>query len=555
MQPTRNEVKAKIDSTKEMIAKNQLEPALAILNQCYNDITKHNFWPLMTYVLDNRVKINKQSEKYTDVCHDMFLRLSPYISLTEQPSLFKELLELANSIDPVSITYKDTILNLLPFKINIHYEKERIISGQSANYTVFLTSLLPDTFTINDVSLVFEHDNNQQVIESLGTIEFHKKKLIKISKEHKLPPSISFEKVVAVIFKIKSITYRLEKCFSPVLHISPDASACKIEVKMPPRCIAGVTLPFSVVLTADEQKLEKVGVHFQSSNPMIPVTINGQCGDIKLEEMDAELPDIEPFQSLTIDCEIKCTVPVYNPVVLTVRFGTALAGNGDFFKDIPFYFVTPFNSTIKLFDSNFQMIENAVIEIGDKITVETTLDNNLDIPVTIKSITGTVESIDNSDVPIELFPGESFSFLSFIEHKTLISFNVSYKAEGLDDCIFYLKSSNAEEFSRSVKFSFDAPFKATRFQPFNTKLTIEKIDNTEEVTIVMLDVTNSPCFFMNGPSKKAIYLFRNQKKEINLEFLPLEPGSNTLPPISLNEVSSKNYKPKVFIAPIVVTFQ
>jgi hypothetical protein len=115
-----------------------------------------------------------------------------------------------------------------------------------------------------------------------------------------------------------------------------------------------------------------------------------------------------------------------------------------------------------------------------------------------------------------------------------------------------------EQQVRTVAFTLDSPPTGVRYQRFEAKITIKKMNGKSQhdpgVSDIALEIQAVPGFYIDGPTKKSFVAFAGQKTEIPIGFFPLEAGPTTLPPITLTEIVA-NPKPKRFLAPIVITFQ
>ena len=332
---------------------------------------------------------------------------------------------------------------------------------------------------------------------------------------------------------------------------------------MPPRCIIGARLPVQITLTADEQKIERLNVHFKTEDQSFPIEIKGHMNDIEITDQVTQLPDIDPFQSITLDMTVFSSTPSFNTVIFTVNFGTALSGTGEFNRPLQFQFLSPFSSEIKIYDDNFIEVPSyiqPVLETGANLTAEVTLMNQIESPVNLTKITSDEEklTINTVELPVLLNPFETFSFFAILKQPGSPEFSLSYQTEGIDSNTFSIQLPAVTEQSRHVLISVKTPRSVALNQEFNTTIIIERINDNvgPNVVPIRFEISNSPGFYMCGPIKKHIeYIFKGQKKEFQVSFLPLKAGSTTLPQLQFTDTSIKNSKPNVFIIPIVVTYQ
>ena len=244
---------------------------------------------------------------------------------------------------------------------------------------------------------------------------------------------------------------------------------------------------------------------------------------------------------------------------------------------------SPFLFEWQLFDENLYPIADQVVEIGSPIIAEMTITNNIDCNVIISNITSLsteiiksnfdaskisenskdsenseeqkTEDSENSDLPIELYPGESYCFRSLIKEECNANFTVDYKTElSGDPRIFEFSIGHFKQFDRLLKMKFNSPPFAVKGKPFDTTLSIEFNDDKLPYVQIFIDVVMPTTFFAKCQSRKSVYLFNGQKKEIKFTFVPLAVGSLTLPQIYINNLSIKESKARIFMVPIVVTY-
>lgn len=240
---------------------------------------------------------------------------------------------------------------------------------------------------------------------------------------------------------------------------------------------------------------------------------------------------------------------------------------------------SPFLFEYHLFDQNLNPKEDQVVEIGAPITAEITITNNLDCNVVISNIQSLSTEIldlkasnlsenseasensendqnsDENDLQIELYPGENYCFRSLIKEECNAIFTVNYKTETSDDPrIYEFSIGHFNQFDRLLRMKFDSPSYATKGKPFDTFLTIEFQDDKLPFVQIFIDIVMPTGFFAKCQSRKSIYLFNGQKKEIKFTFVPLAVGPLTLPQIYVNNLSVKESKSRLFVAPIVVTY-
>lgn len=225
---------------------------------------------------------------------------------------------------------------------------------------------------------------------------------------------------------------------------------------------------------------------------------------------------------------------------------------------------SPFHFEWHLFDQNLCPTADQFVEVGAPLIAEMTITNNLENEVVISNITSLSTEIlnldvsnesENSDLPIVLFPGENYVFRSRIKEECDASFTINYTTENSNDPrIFEFSIGKFTQFNRLLTMKFNSPPYAVKGKPFDTFLSIEFNDSKMPYVQVFIDIVMPTTFFAKCPSRKSFYLFNGQKKEIKFTFVALSVGAMTLPEIYVNNLSIRENKSRLFLAPIVVTF-
>ena len=213
-----------------------------------------------------------------------------------------------------------------------------------------------------------------------------------------------------------------------------------------------------------------------------------------------------------------------------------------------------FHTQFQLFNNNYIPSNRPVIGVDEYASAELSITNTSNITVTIVEISSLNSEVKCTHLPLELFPGEQYSFTAIIRKECFPCFTVNYTTE-LSDIprIFEFSASEVKVVDRLIKADLESPSKATLNQPFDAKLTIEITDNSPYAHI-FIEISPSTNFFVNGPSRKSFFLFPNQKKEIIMTFLPLNAGPLMLPTIYVHNISLRENNPKIFLHPIIVSY-
>ncbi|OHS98427.1 hypothetical protein TRFO_35167 [Tritrichomonas foetus] len=560
----RQEVLQILESSKALISKENDEEAYNKILNAFSKILKCNFLPILDQFLTEHIKVSSKLGKNFDICTDYLIRLAPQVRTSNPNQVMTSLLEFLDTCNPMQFSLAEHFLPLFPIHFSVRYDKDKIIAGSEVHILTTIISHAAVPIKVDNVSYAILHDNNkenEEIISISDNFELSPRKPFKLTNERSIPPAISTELIQAVILKIKTASIRIP-ITNAKLSISPDISACNISIEMPSKCIIGAHLPFKITLTAAEQKIERLNVHFTTENLSESIEINGKLNDITITDKPTNLPDIEPFKSITLDMTVFSQEPSYIPITFYVNFGTALSGTGEFTKTLPFQFQSPFSSEIKFFDNNFVEIPSditPIIEPDFDLTSEITLTNQIESYVSLTSIESSVLSIDTVELPVMLGPYETFSFLANVKNAGTNEVVLTYETEGIAANAFKVRLPPVEEVERQVLFHFISPPTAVLNEEFETTLVLERPANIRggpEVVPVRVELGQSPGFFVNGPVRKhVVHIFRGQRKEIPIKFLPLEAGSTTLPQLLLTDTTFPNQKAKSFVVPIVVTYQ
>lgn len=561
----RTDILRSLEKSKLLNSKESYEEAYNELTKGIQRVLKSNFLPLLDVFFNEHILSSVNLKKNFDVCTDYLVRLAPEIRTINPNQVMQNFLDFLGSSAQMKFMFPKHFRPLFPLKFSIRYDKPLIVAGNKVNILTTLISHAAVTFHIDNLSYALLHDSDEEkedVISIADNLEVQPRKPIKFTTERSLPAAISTERIRGVIIKMKTLELQIPMKI-PTLMISPDTSACNINIKMPPRCIIGAHLPVQIELTAAEQKIERLNVHFKTEDQSFPIEIKGHMNDIEISDQITQLPDIEPYKSITLDMTVFSSTPSFNTVIFTVNFGTALSGTGEFSRPLQFHFLSPFSSDIKIFDDNFVEIPagiQPVLESGANLTAEVTLMNQIQSPVNLTKISSDSDklAINTVELPVLLNPYETFSFFTILKQPGTHEFSLSYQTEGIESNTFSIQLPAVLEQSRHVLISVKSPHSVPLNEEFTATIIIERINQNEgpEVVPLKLEIGTSPGFYICGPIRKHFeYIFKGQKKEIPINFFPLKAGSMTLPQFQFIDMSIRNSRPKVFIIPIVVTYQ
>jgi len=555
----RAEIINRINRAQSFANQNQISEASKEIEFCLGDIMRLNYFTLLDPIFEINSQIHTTQGNFESVLFDNLMRLSPLLNTPKPEFVFNNFIKLSSTLPPLIVPIPPPFIPLLPFKLNIKYEKQEIISGNKPNVIVTIHSYFPMAIKFDEIILHCNHNSGQTVQESIENVEVLSKHRKIVRKSIDIPPAVSSETISTIVLRIGNLSIKIDQDFGADLKVSPDASACQIGVKLPELCIIGAKLPFSITLTAGDQKLENLSLDFQYDEKIYPVSITGKHADKDIKR-ENHLGDIDPYQTVLLNLFIETQSPIITTVNMIVSFGTSLSGKGVFKRSMLFSFQPPFQASMNVFDENFEECPKTQIqslERGCSLHIETILTNNISTPVTIKSLSSSIKSIDDEGLPTELYPGESYTFFGEIAKAGDSTIAIGYYVEGAGDCTFTLRPPRIEEYCRPVKYSFESPPLVIKHKEFECKVIIERdstLDSYPEMLEVLIEIEKSQSFFYTGPLRKNIYISRNQKKEILLKFLALDTGSMFLPNIVLSDSKKDTIPPKVFKTPIVVAF-
>ena len=559
-----SEIQQKLSLIRDLAKAEKFNEELAHLDSGVKVIIGANYFPLLDPFLTERMKVHTHLSNTALACVDCMLLASPRVRNPNAASLYQSFVEFATGKEPQEVDLDPVLQPLFPFVVRVHYDREHCVAGSRPIVTLSIASKAEFSVSFESISIVFNQDDSptDDIFVMGESITIAGRGVWRVSRERELKPAISVETIKAVIVKLHGVSVKIARTFCDPLRISPDESACKFEYVLPKRFIVGAVLPVRVKLSAVEQRLDQVSVQFRSDvragggwEPT-DLVVSARCGDISIGKEKAILGNLEPGTAFDIDLTIRHGAPVFCRLVMSLGFSTALSGVGEFEKQITFDFVSPFTAQMRMYDSNYQELPPGVLsfEKGEEIHVEMSCTNDMEFPMTICGVNSTTARIDTVDLPVVIEPGEVFTFLGTLSEPGVADVLITYETELTGRCEYRGYSRRVEQFARRVKFDFISPATVVRHQEFETRIVIDNTAPNAELAVIMLEVQNAPGFFVNGPTKKMVTVFRGRTKEIPIRFLPLEAGSTTLPPILLADTCGK-MEPKKFMVPIVVTFQ
>ncbi|OHT14197.1 hypothetical protein TRFO_15486 [Tritrichomonas foetus] len=332
------------------------------------------------------------------------------------------------------------------------------------------------------------------------------------------------------------------------LHYLPD----HITTGTKPHLICDILSNFAKAIHIND-----ISIEFMSSNSNIHSISLGDFTFLS-QKCIRRIVDYDVDPTITSDKVTSVTCMIGNGIFRIEKdFGAEIHITSPISNENERYENAPFSYEYQLFDHNFKVIEKPTIEQGEFITAELTLTNISDHSSSILDVTSVNTELQCFDIPIDLFPGEQYCFHSTIKDNEDIKsafFTVSYTTEISDNPhIFEFSIDNIQKFDRLLIAKFEAPQTVVKNQPFEGTLTLE-VDQNEPYTQIFIEIIASPRFLVNGFSRKSLFLFAGQKKEIKIGFVALEAGQTILPAIYVHNIAIKENNPKVFLSPIVVTF-
>lgn len=543
----------------------KFDDELALLNSSITTIIKSNYFPLLEPFLSERMKIAQETGDIATFCTDALLRADPHVRCPNPAAVFESYLSASAGKPETTVELEPHLQPLFPIFVRARYDCESCVAGSQPTVLISVSSKAEFPIDITSLSLVFGHDSavGDETCEVSGPFKLTPHGASKFTHQRTLKPSVSLERIESVIVRIGCVSLKFS-CDSPPLRILPDENACRIEYSLPKQCIVGAVLPVRVTLAAERQRLENLSVRLESEvrtggawEPT-DLIVSASCGGKDITGGTVELGALAPGASLELEMSVKKPSPVFCRLLMTVAFSTELSGVGEFKKELTFDFVTPFTAQMRMYDSNYQELrpDNLKFEKGSEIYIETSCRNDMDFPITVLEVKSSMASVDCVDMPVVISPGEVFTFLGTVTEPGVADVTISYETELTGKCEYSGRTTPVVQLSRGVRFDFVSPATAVRHQEFEAEIVIDNTEGESDLASVMMIVDFQPSqgFFVNGPTKKMIPVFKGKKKVVPIKFFPLDAGSTTLPPIVLKDMGS-TFEEKRFSAPIVVTFQ
>jgi hypothetical protein len=275
-----------------------------------------------------------------------------------------------------------------------------------------------------------------------------------------------------------------------------------------------------VKLEAADQRLTQVQIWFNYDQA--PITIVGRYQGIEIGHAKANLPDIEPFSKCELELVGRGLAPLPISMDTMVAFGTVLSGTGKFKTPLLFNFESPFDPRMRFFDPSSQEL---YFETGSFLSIEASLTNRLEKMVTLVSIDVPLAQLEVDELPVQIGPGETFTFVGRAAKAGIVDICVHYESALFGKCAFTVKSPQIERLDRALLLTLETPSTAVCYQRFNTRVIIEKKPHSEndcDVNLIMMEIQTVPCFYVDGPTKKTFAVFSGEKTIIPISFLPLE---------------------------------
>lgn len=565
----RMEIIQQINYCKSLNAKENYQEAFNQSSSLIPQIMDLNFHPLLYSVLTENLLAASKLSIFSSICTDFFMLLSPKIRSPNPDDYFTQLTDFINSQNNLLITFEGFSTYFFPIDIDVHYNSFNIVAGDQPTISISFLSHLPQNIQISNFTFAFIHEGKSSKEEDLMKIQESFELIPKLKKKmsivRNLPPSTSKENLVAIIIQINQVFIRLS-IRNTAINIIPDEKALNIEAKLPKMSLINTDLPFTITLTADDKKIEKLNVLFTTENPKIPLTISGSYNDTNIEiGQNINLPDINPHESITLNLLIRTLTPIFNPIIFKYSFGTSLSGTGEFERTFSFDFQTPFIANYQLYDENYMIItssDSLSIEEGKMIIFEVSLKNNISIPIKILNIDPpSIFEQDPENSSFDILPYEQYTFIGEIQKAGQYDINVEYQTDEIEKAVFTLKLPSIAEAVKHFSFDIDCPLAASALKELEVKLKFNRNDignNNEspEVCPISITITPNNNFFIQGSLEgHKLYLFKKQMKEVSIKMIPLATGSITLPLISITDLSLSNAKPKKILKSIVVNYR
>ncbi|EAY04935.1 hypothetical protein TVAG_039870 [Trichomonas vaginalis G3] len=549
---SRSEVIANISKTKELVDNGYFAGAANLIGDCFEKVVSYNFYPLLDSILDLKETIDKNTNHIELSIFDTVLRQSRLIRSPKSEELFDRFLEESKTCSKICLPIHERFVRIFPIATKLRFPNTEVSTGKDIEFDLHLESFLTKNIHCDDINIEFTVDDGQPFVHSLGPRDLSNLTPTKISGTFTPPPKKRMLRAASINLVVNNITLTFESTFTEKIFIIPDESSCKIDVSMPTQCVIGTKLPLKITITSGDLTLHNVQTSFIYEQSQSAITLSGTYNGNPIEKVN-NLGDMEANSTINLDLSIMTHVELQTAIMLTVSFNTDEFGTGVFKKPLKFNFISPFKTKMEYLNQDFEVQILPVIDNPDaSVIIETTLTNVLSIPITISFITGTIDFFDINCLPSTVKPKESFTFLGQTSNPIFHEILVDFHAEGIDEGSICFKTPEIKQDLLPIQIKYEAPDCSTINDVIDCKIIIERgqgLPNESELLNFTLCVEKTPNFFLEGPGKLNFHMWRNQKKEIPIKYIPLTTGFLYLPKINIPELN------KSYVSQITVAYQ
>lgn len=549
---SRSDVIQNINKAQKLVNSGDFSAASELIRKSFDKVIEYNFYTLLDTILDLKEKFDQHNNHHELAIFDVLLRQSPFIRSSKANELFNHFLEVAKNSKESYIPIHSKFLKMFPLSQKLRFLSTEFATGKNIEYDLRITSQLSNTLHCDDISIEFSVDNGETYVHSIGPYDLSNK-IPTIIKSGFLPPSkYRTLRASSVNLRVGNVTITFESNFKDKLLIVPDENSCRIDVSMPTQCVIGTNLPLKVTLNSGDLKLHDLHVSFIHDNAQSSILINGTYNGKPIEK-DNLIGEMEPNSSITLDLSIITHVALQTAIILTVSFQTDEFGAGIFRKPLNFNFISPFKAQMNYMNDDFEVLSAPVIHSRvSSVIIETSLTNVLSCPITIQSITGTIDFFQLDYLPCVIKPLESMNFLGQVKTPGTHEILVDFTAENIDKGAIEFKTPEIKQDSNPLVIKYICPDKATIKDRIDCKLVIERdfgLPTEDEIMQFTLLVEKTPNFFLEGPGKINFCINRSETREFDIGYYPLHTGSFYLPKIHIPELS------KSFVSQIIIAYQ
>ena len=517
----------------------ELESYLAVFSAA-------NFHPISAHI--TRILMFLQKEKGNN---DMFVRhafhcISPVYSRFLPQKSHELIVKAITEASPVSMEISN--LSECPFDIVVGFLNSSTSPSDDVSLVFAARTLTKISLPVDSISVVIEHSQDGKLVfEILKDIELPSGRRMKAI--HPIPihrPGVL--RVTGVSLKVKNIECFLSVCQKipyETASILPYDTECKFTIEKGDFGI--VKVPYTVKLSCDSIPDGADSLTFSlkfDSNMSVVKLIDTSDPNSYTETIERPSKLVE--REVRILAESNCELKV--DVAWSILFETVNSSHTENFR---VKFSDPFTVDFKLFDPERAPVnvkKPAPILHDQKYILVTTFEYNLPIVSTIVALEpvsteGFALDHVQFDLPLDVTTSEAFTtacFLTASENAKSDSFGryqLRYKVNGASDELTYLVDMPTAVVSpKKVEVMVTKPDEATINQQSELQINVRSV--SPEGVECVLAIENCENFVIKGAPRRPVHLTGTESIDIPIAFVPVKPGHQEFPRISLLDADS-----------------